>query len=57
MTKHEIKCALKDYINDFEPEIDEDQDLTVAQNVELTDGQRLQLDVANQSKNKENFIL
>ena len=27
------------------------------ENVELTDGQRLQMDVANQSKNKENFIL
>jgi hypothetical protein len=27
------------------------------ENVEMTDGQRLQMDVANQSKNKENFIL
>jgi hypothetical protein len=27
------------------------------ENVELTEGQRLQMDVANQSKNKENFIL
>ena len=27
------------------------------ENVELTDGQRLQLDVARESKNKENFIL